>query len=318
VNEIIALNRVQTEAALEPLELLAAVRGALISISSGEVSAPPRIAAFAPNGALGAMPAYVAGAGLAAKLISIFAGAHAGRSVHAGLVTLFDQDDGRPLAIIEAGALTAARTAAAATLSMSVIGDRPICRVAVVGTGVQARAQVDLLAALYANVDLVVGGRSLSAATGLAARHPLGSADSIEGAVRGADVVFCCTGAREPVISRAWLAPGTHVSSVGGSDGPELDSATIADGELYVEWAGACLDPPPAGAHELQGVPVERIQLLGTVLNDECEAAVLGPDRDPDRLTVFKSTGHAALDVAAAAAVYQYACRHDIGTLVPM
>ena len=314
MNEIIALDHAQTEASLEPLELLAAVRGALIAISSGRTSAPPRIAALAPNGALGAMPAYVAGAGLGAKLISIFAGPRAGRSVHGGLVALFDEDDGRPLAIIEAGALTAARTAAAATLSMSVIGDRPVHRIAIIGTGVQARAQVDLLAAVYASVDLIVGGRSLSAAESLAARHPSGSADSIEGAVQGADVVFCCTGAKEPVISRSWLAPGAHVSSVGGSDGPELDRATIADGELYVEWTGACLDPAPAGAHELQGVPVERIRLLGAVLAAEPGTTVSGPDR----LTVFKSTGHAALDVAAAAAVYQFARRHGLGTVVPM
>jgi ornithine cyclodeaminase len=100
----------------------------------------------------------------------------------------------------------------------------------------------------------------------------------------------------EPVVSRSWFAPGAHVSSVGGSGGHEIDAETVRDGLLFTEWPGAAASPPPAGAHELQGIDPARITLLGAVL----DGAHPGRDRR-EALTVFKSTGHGALDVAAAA-----------------
>jgi ornithine cyclodeaminase/alanine dehydrogenase-like protein (mu-crystallin family) len=310
---VLALDHAQTEAALEPLRVLAAVREALIAISRDIVSAPPRIAAEAPNGVLGAMPAYVPGLGLAAKLVSIFADPRVeGRSTHLGIVTYFDDQDGRPLALMDAGAITAVRTAASATLSMQVLAGPAVRRIAVIGTGAQARAQVRMLAATGEPARLVVGGRSPGAAADLAALHPAATTDSIEAAVKGADVVFCCTGARQPVVQRAWLADGAHVSSVGGSAGPELDAATIADGALYAEWLGASASPPPAGAYELQGIPSEQITLLGSLLDGQVAAG------GPAPLTVFKSTGHAALDVAAAAVVYDSARADSTGTVLDL
>jgi alanine dehydrogenase len=128
--------------------------------------------------------------------------------------------------------------------------------------------------------------------------------------VAGADVVLCCTGATTPVVERDWLEPGAHISSVGGSHGHEVDAATVAEAEVYVEWLGAVTEPPPAGAHELQDLDPGRVRLLGDVL--------AGADR-PSRtgLTLFKSTGHAALDVAAAAVAHRRARAHGLGrTLV--
>src|ERR687890_340958 len=74
----------------------------------------------------------------------------------------------------------------------------------------------------------------------LAEGHPLARvASSFEEAVAGADVVCCCTDARQPVLAAGWLAPGAHVSSVGGTFGPELDPATVRSGRIFVEWRGA-------------------------------------------------------------------------------
>jgi ornithine cyclodeaminase/alanine dehydrogenase-like protein (mu-crystallin family) len=83
---------------------------------------------------------------------------------------------------------------------------------------------------------------------------------------------------------------------VGGSHGPELDADTVRDATLFAEWPGAATTPPPSGAHELQGLPPgRRVTLLGPVL-----AGTHPGRRDDAELTLFKSTGHAALDVAAA------------------
>ncbi|MEU9387268.1 ornithine cyclodeaminase family protein, partial [Streptomyces sp. NPDC048279] len=130
-----------------------------------------------------------------------------------------------------------------------------------------------------------------------------------------ADVVFCCTGATAPVIRREWLAPGTHVSSVGGSGGPELDAGTVRDAILFAEWTGAAGSPPPAGAHEFQDLaPGRPLTLLGSVL----DGTRPGRDGDTDALTVFKSTGHAALDVAAVRVAYEVALEQGWGVRVDL
>ena len=312
-SSILVLDGLDTAAALDPIEVLAAVREALVAISRGTVSAPPRIAARAPAGLLGCMPAHVPGLGLAAKLVSVFdvpgpdmrGGGH---STHLGLVAVFDEHDGRPLAIMEAGRLTAVRTAASATVGLQVLAPHAR-RVAIVGAGVQARAQLELLAAVAPSVEVVVGARDPEAARRLVAAFPGVRSESIRHAVRGAEAVLCCTGAAAPVIRRDWLAPDAHVSSVGGTRGPEVDAATVADATVYVEWHGAADQSPPAGSHELQGVSRDRVHLLGTVLE-----AASPPERDG--LTLFKSTGHAALDVAAAAVVHRLAQERGLGHTV--
>jgi alanine dehydrogenase len=312
VSDVLVLSSSQTSAALDPERLLTAVSTALVAISRDEVSAPPRIAARAPAGVLGMMPAYVPGLGLAAKVISVFAEPGLeGRSTHRGIVAVFDEQDGRPLAVLDAQSITAVRTAAVATLSMRALAGPDPGRIAIVGTGVQARAQAALLAALGGTTAVVVGGRDQGRAEEAAVCYPGAVVDTIEAAVKGADVVFCCTGARQPVIERAWLADGAHVSSVGGSAGPELDAATVGAGSVFVEWPGAAAAEPPAGAHELQGLPPDRVTLLGSVLDGRHPGR-----REPSELTVFKSTGHAALDVAAASVVYEFARTHGTGSTV--
>ncbi|WP_236651977.1 ornithine cyclodeaminase family protein [Streptacidiphilus neutrinimicus] len=309
----LVLDHARTQAALADADALgAALTRALVAVARGEASTPPRIAARTPQGLLGAMPGHVPGLGLAAKLITVFPDPdRAGRSTHRGLVAHFDERDGRLLAVLDAEPLTAVRTAVTATLALRTLARPDARRVAVIGTGTQAAAQLALLtgasrprtagrpAAGRRDFEVVVAGRTPAHAAATARRFGVAAAASVEEAVRGADAVLCCTGADSPVISRKWLSRGAHVGSVGGSEGPELDAATIRDASLFVEWAGAAAAAPPAGAHELQGVPAERVTLLGSVL-----AGSHPGRREAAELTVFKSTGHAALDVAAASVAY--------------
>lgn len=274
------------------------VARALVAVARGQASVPPRMAAFADRGLLGAMPGYVPGVGLGAKLITVFDDpAHPGRSSHQGLVAVFDEHDGHLLAILDAEPLTAARTAASATVALRALARPDARRVVVVGTGTQARAQLELLAG-DTRWEVTLAGRDPGRVAALAEQFGATPAASIEAGVRDAEAVLCCTGAREPVLEHAWLAPGTHVGSVGGSQGPELDAATIAAAALFAEWPGAAESAPPAGAHELQGLEPGRVTLIGAVLDGAHPGR-----RDERELTVFKSTGHAALDIAAAAVV---------------
>jgi alanine dehydrogenase len=309
------LDRTQTQSALDLTVLLPLVRRALVAISKGEVSAPARVAALSPVGLLGAMPAYVPGLGMAAKLASVFSAVGPdGRSAHRGVVLLVDEQSGEPIALMDAEPLTALRTAAAATVAMQALARPEPQRIAIIGAGAQARAQLQMLAAVGVTASIVVVSRQLDRATAAAATHPDAQAvDSVREAVEGADVVFCCTDAVSPVLNHDWLRTGTHLSSVGGSHGAEIDAESVARGSLFVEWEGAVTSRPTAGAHELQDVDPARCTLIGAVLDGS------HPGRESvDGLTVFKSTGHAALDVAAAVAVHTRAKELGIGTTVDL
>lgn len=305
------LDRTQTGAALDPIELLPLLTRALVAISRDEVSAPDRIAARSPAGLLAAMPAYVPGLGMAAKLTSVFASVGpTGGSAHRGLVLLVDDADGTPIAVMDAEAVTAIRTAATATLAMQALARPDATRIAVVGAGAQARAQLRMLAAVGSTASVSLASRHPDRAAAAVADHPTAVAvESVREAVAGADVVFCCTDATAPVISHGWLARGAHVSSVGGSHGPEIDATSVARGSVFVEWAGAVTAPAPAGAHELRGTDPGRVVLLGAVLDGRHPGR-----RSAEELTVYKSTGHAALDVAAAVAANARALEAGIGS----
>ncbi|AYY12759.1 ornithine cyclodeaminase family protein [Actinobacteria bacterium YIM 96077] len=320
MSRILLLDHAATGAALDTDRLLGALRTALIATSRGDTSTPPRVAAYAPAGILGAMPGYVPGLGLAGKFVSIFSGlGPGGRSAHQGLVALFDENDGHLLAIMNGEAITARRTTGSATVAFQALAPPQVERIAVVGAGTQARAQLALLQHLEADAEIVVSRTPASAAE-VADEYGVQASTSVEEAVSGADVVFCCTHAGQPVVRHAWLRPHAHVSSVGGSLGPELEHATVTGGSLFVEWPGASTCAPPAGAHELQDVPDGHARLVGEVLaRDVLARDVLAgdvPARTADELTVFKSTGYAALDVAAAAATYEAATAAGLGTEV--
>jgi alanine dehydrogenase len=307
------LNHDQTRDALDLDVLMPAIRRALVATSRGQASTPARVAAVAPAGFLGAMPGFVPGLGLAGKFVTIFPGAGpGGRSAHQGVVVLFDETAGHAQAIMNAEAITAIRTAASATVASEALAPASPSRIAVVGAGTQAQAQLEILAHRGLSDRVVVASRSRVSAAEVARLHGVHSAGTIQDAVTNAEVIFCCTDAVEPVIDRRWLRSDAHVSSVGGSRGQELDHATVTEGRLFVEWPGAASSPPPAGAHELQDVPAEHATLIGAVLS--------GDETPPpaDTLTVFKSTGYAALDVAAAAVAYQAATSRGLGTWVDL
>ena len=157
--------------------------------------------------------------------------------------------------------------------------------------------------------EIRVASRDGRKAKELAGRHELAVvAGSFEAAVRGADVVACCTDAREPILRREWLKAGVHVSSVGGTWGPELDAETIATGRVFVEWRGAATTPPPAGAIELQGLDASSLTEVGEVL-----AGTRPGRQSSEEITVYKSTGHAVEDAAAARLVYDRARAEGVG-----
>lgn len=282
---------------------------ALVDYSCQDAKAPARVAAGGPSGVLAAMVAYVPGTALATKLISIFPGnSLPSRPSHQGLVALFDEADGHPLCVMDARALTAERTAAVSVLSIAHIARDGCKTLAILGSGVQAAAHLAACCARQSWEQIRIGARDLDRARALAAAHPNAVATaSFEGAVRGAEVVVTCTDSASPVIEDSWIGRGCHVVSVGS--GAELPHALLRRASIFVEWRGAAEAPPPAGARELQGIAEGSVTELGEVL------AGTSPGRTSHaQITVFKSTGLAVEDAAAARAVYQLAIERGVGT----
>jgi ornithine cyclodeaminase/alanine dehydrogenase-like protein (mu-crystallin family) len=147
-----------------------------------------------------------------------------------------------------------------------------------------------------------VTARRPEGAEALARAHGARFVPTIEDAVRGADVVCLCTSAGEPVVAPGWLAPGTHVTSVGyAPPGGELDPALARAGRLLVETRAA-FAAPPAGCAELVGLDPSTAAELGEVVAGTRPGRVAD-----DELTVYKSMGTVIEDLAAADVVIRRA-----------
>ena len=311
MGELLYLSRADVERLLDIDSMLDALGKALVVFSSGITSVPPRAGArVGDRGIMGAMPGYVPGIALEVKLVSVFPANHErGLPSHQGLIMVFDEDTGAPLAVMDGTYITAIRTGGTAAVAARLLARDDASVLAILGAGVQGGSHLETFPRVRDFKEIRVASRDSGKAKTLAARHPRAVfAESFESAVRGADVVACCTDAREPILRRDWLKPGVHVSSVGGTWGPELDAATIAAGRVFVEWRGAATNPPPAGAVELQGLDAGSLTEVGEVL------AGTKPGRlSREEVTIYKSTGHAVEDAASARLVYDRAKAEGAG-----
>jgi ornithine cyclodeaminase len=323
---VLLLSRREVEELLDLDALLEAVAAAMADLSGGRASMPPRTAARIEerSGWLVAMPAYVPGAGaLTTKLVSLFPlNEGTATPTHQALIAVFDPADGRPVALLDGTHITAARTAAGSALSVRLLARADASILAVLGTGVQARAHARAVTRVRALEEVRLAGRDrertaavadeLAGALGV----PVRAAPTYAEAISGADVVCACTHAVEPVVCREWLAPGTHVTSVSyNPDGRELDDATVADALLVVESRAAALAPVPAGTPDLTE-PIEAGVIDAGHVHAEIGELVEGtrPGRtDPEQITLYKSVGVAVQDAAAAALVLAAARERGVG-----
>jgi alanine dehydrogenase len=296
---VLVLNREEVARLLDVDLLFERLERAFVELSAGRASVPPRMAAFDPGrGFLAAMPGYVDGV-LAAKLVTVFPGHDPS---HQALIAVFDAETGAPRSVMDGTHITAVRTGASSAVATRALARDDSRVLAVLGAGVQGRSHLDAVRRVRPFAEVRVASRTREHAQALAEETGASVAGSFEEAVRGADVVCCCTHASEPVLRREWLAAGTHVCSVGASqEGPELDPPTVTSGLLCVE-SRVAFEPPPAGAFELQGLDPDDAVELGEVL-----AGTRAGRTSDDQITVYKSMGHAVEDAAAAALVLEQA-----------
>jgi ornithine cyclodeaminase/alanine dehydrogenase-like protein (mu-crystallin family) len=305
-----------------------AVEAAMRAVSAGSVLMPLRQIMWLPGGrgALGMMPGYLGEPEcFGIKLLSLFPGNPAvGLSSHLGLYMLCEGQNGRPLALMDASRLTAIRTAAA-----SVVATRALARanskvLAVIGTGEEAVSHVEAFQAVRPFEQLLIWGRNPAAAQGLAERaRRLGVNDarvvsSVRDALAGADVVCTVTASPDPLLFGADVRPGTHLCLVGASvpSCREVDDDCVAMSRFFVDFRASAMAQAGELLHAIgEGVVTEAHILaeIGEVLS----GAVAGRRSDSE-VTVYKSLGVAAQDLAAASLVYRRAVELGVGTRAPI
>ncbi|QNN51632.1 ornithine cyclodeaminase family protein [Nocardioides mesophilus] len=327
---MLVLSRTETESLLDLDALRHALRAAMTDVSAGRVSMPPRIAAMVPDrGLLAVMPAHLQGSGsLAAKLVSLFPG-NAGTRLptHQAVVVVFDADTGEPLALLDGISITTLRTAAGSALSAELLAREDAATLAILGTGVQARAHAEAMVRVRPIQRIRVAGRNQDRVGALCAalQDSLGipalAADSYADACADADVICAATHSPDPVVRRDYLRPGVHVTSVGyNTEGREVDSATVIEALLVVESSDAVLASPPSGSNDLR-TPIEEGLMGPEHIHAEIGELLLGtrPGRtSPDQITLYKSVGIAAQDVAAAHLVLTAAVERGLGLQVDL
>lgn len=294
------------------------------TVSRGGAVIPVRLGFRVPDTAniLVAMPGFVTEpASLGAKLIAVYPeNSRRGLPSHMGVVVLFDADSGAPAAVLDAHTITGIRTAAASAVATRALARQDAHRLAILGTGEQAEAHVYAMAAVRKLSSVTIWGRTADKAAALAARAgnvlgiPATASPDAEQAVENADIVCTTTSSPTPVLKGAWVRRGTHVNLVGACSAKtrETDAGLVAKSAFYVDLrasamaeAGELLEAMgPLAERHIRGEIGEV--LIGTVPGRGSEAEV----------TVYKSLGIAAQDLAVARVLLERAAAAGAGTRV--
>jgi alanine dehydrogenase len=306
-------------------EAITVVEDAFRHLALGQVTMPQRTAIRLPehHGLQLGMPAYIGGGvnALALKVVTVYPENPAKHALPTtmGVLVLSDPATGQPLAVMDAGLMTAVRTGAASGAATKHLARKWARTVGVFGGGVMARWQLAAVCAVRTIESAVVYDNDPPRAVAFAAAmsdwlgRPVTPVDQPRRAVEGQDVMIVATSAAEPVFDGAWLAPGQHVNAV-GSHAPaarELDTTTIVRSHVFADHIEACL----AEAGDIL-IPLKegaiRHEHLRASLGDVIAGLKPGRRAD-DEITLFKSVGLAIQDAATAKLIYERACRANVG-----
>ena len=288
------------EAAVSPEAALEAVREAFVAYARGEWTMLPKVYVPAyPAGDFRAMPALGSGYALLKWVSSFPDNPKRGLPTVTGVVLLSDASDGMLRAALDAGAVTALRTGAAAVLAAETLGRPGAATAAVIGAGVNGRATARTFVARGHETMLwdVDAGRAQAAAEELGAVAAASRQEAL-----GADLVATVTPGHELVYGPGSLRPGQHVSLM-GADGPgkaEIAVEELARTRVFADdWEQASHNGELVHAVEAGVLGREDVTVLGSVLAGD--AAGRGSAED---ITVFDSTGLAIQDLAIAIAAF--------------
>ncbi|MCQ1537922.1 ornithine cyclodeaminase family protein [Methanocalculus taiwanensis] len=288
-------------------EVNSAIEEVFAEHGRGTVQMPPKIYITFPEGDFRTMPASIPAMNLAGvKIVNVHPGnpAHGLPTVMATII-LIDPDTGVQTALIDATALTDMRTGAAGAVAAKYLAAKKPLTVGLVGSGRQAEAQLNAVAAECDVEEVIVWSRRRKNAERFAVAYPqlnTSPAGSIEEACN-CDLLITTTPSREPLIRSEWIAAGTHINAI-GADAPgkqELDPALLARARVFVDDYEQAIHSGEVNVPIRSGV-YSADRIIGTL-----GEVVIGEKRriSADAVTIFDSTGLAVQDLAIARLVVE-------------
>jgi len=313
--KVLILNEHEVEELLTMEECIGVMEEALAALANGEVVNPLRhlVRGTTAGGILGLMPAWRGGANpvYGLKEVCVFPGNPArGLDTHLGAVLLHSGETGELLAIVNAAAVTAIRTAAVSAVATRLLARKDASVLAILGAGVQARTHFESIP-LVRNINSV-RVYSRNGAKGALAEHAVGSAEE---AVRGADIIVSATSSKEPVLRREWISDGAHINAVGSSiaSARELDGAAVAAASLFVDRRESTVNESGDYLFALREGAIPGPEHVRAEIGELLTGRAEGRKSDGE-ITLFKSLGLAVEDLSAAAFLYEKARRLGRGT----
>ncbi len=314
--------------ALVGVDLVRLMEAALGAFSAGDVVQPLRSSMFVgPDRAyLGLMPAHIAShAALGLKLVTVFNSNRAqGLPSHFATVVLLDDKTGMLRAVMDGSHITEVRTAAVSAVAVRHLAGAPVHRMALFGSGAQARSHLRAIAAECPSLQEVRvwsphADRSAFVRE-LSAELPVTVvvSEQAEAAARGADLHVLVTSSTTPVLDRQWVSDGALVVSVGACrpDHREMDPDLVSAARLVVDSRDAALvesgDVVQGMAEGRFGADHIRAE-LGALVRSGANVRQTAAD-----IVVFKSLGLAVEDVAVAHIVLERAIAEDLGRQVSL
>jgi len=307
-------------------EAIEVVDGAMRQVSRKGAALPLRSAVPVGGGNLmGVMPGSIGNpACFGVKMVSLFPDNPAkGLSSHCGAMVLFEAETGGAIAMMDASLLTAIRTAAASAVATRALAREDAEHLAIIGYGEQAEHHLDAMLAVRPIKRLSVAGRAAGKAEAFAARagalYPqleVRHGDDVRAAIGKADIICTVTAASEPVLMGDWVSTGTHVNVVGASVSSkrEVDDRMVERGAIWVDYLPSAL----AQAGEIVDM-IAAGRLREDDLRGEIGALLLGEIAgrdDAESITIYRSLGIAAQDLAAAHHVLTRARKESMGQAV--
>lgn len=308
----------QVEQLLDYPGCIDAMRAAMTALSSGERPQPLRqIFTVGHDEMFGTMPGELQTLStFGAKLVSVFGDPdRPGRTRHQGVVVAYDGVTGAVSCIADAEPVTKIRTACATAVATDALGRSDAGVLAIFGTGVQAEAHLQALPLVREFREILLWGRSPDTADKFAdemsrrlGRMITPISDGREAAGR-ADVICTVTSSAAPVLLGDWVKPGTHINLVGSSHlGPvEVDTALVAKARYVADYRPGVLAQAAELAIAREAGVIDDSHVVGEI-GDVLAGRIPGRRTD-EEITIYKSLGHVAQDLAAAAYLQKRANR---------
>ncbi len=250
-----------------------------------------------------------------------------------GTLLLCARESGAPLALMNAGGITGLRTGAAAAVGAKYLARPDSKRLLMVGCGAQSPYLVAATLCAMPGIESVVLANphnpskavkklpamrekvtALLAGSGAERSFEFTATDSLEAAVREADIILTATPAREPMIKAEWVQPGTHLSCIGAdiSGKQEIDSDVFAAARAFGDDRAQCFAVGECEIPHRDGILTELTE-IGAVMLGKALGRLTSDD-----VTVFDSTGIALQDLASAAVILERAEAIGVGTVVTL